>query len=116
MEELQQALGEMSRSRGFDWVHPGLSIWASRSETVGVLQKLGLGFMGPSARNLALFQNKFSFLNEAHSFGFANLISVADPIYSQRELPTDHFPIYLRSALRSRSPLQGRLFRNQADV
>ncbi|MGK5082361.1 ATP-grasp domain-containing protein [Bdellovibrionota bacterium FG-1] len=67
-------------------VHPGVSVWAERSEIATLGDELGLGVICPPARVLSLFSNKINFLGEADQVGIPHLVVRFDPISSVREI------------------------------
>jgi len=82
-------------------LHPGVSLWAERSELFQIAHELGFIVLGPSSKVVSLFSNKLNLLTEAEKLGISNLIVSSDPIYNVHEVERllgTGAPLVLKSA------------------
>ena len=73
-------------SAGKGIVHPGTTLWAERPELLTIAYEFNLLTLGPSAKVLSFFRNKFNLLFEAGRIGVPHLLLKCDPMHSVREI------------------------------
>jgi acetyl/propionyl-CoA carboxylase alpha subunit len=99
-EKLRKALGLFAAFAPGGFVHPGVSVWAERTELGLLGQEFGLTVVCPPARVVNLYGNKLNLLQEAEKIGVPNLIVSSDPLHSVREVLNGvrrSFPVVLKS-------------------
>jgi len=86
------------------WLHPGLSAWAERSELPTLGDQASLSVIAPSPRVLSLFGNKLTLFEKGEEMGIPNLVIDPEPMHSVREIEKfvrsrkQKFPFILKTA------------------
>ena len=87
IQRILRDFAESVRIRGaVGFVHPGVTLWGERPETVNLGLALGLTVISPSARILSLFSNHLNFLIAAEAAGVSHLVFDFSPLSSLREI------------------------------